>query len=612
MNNETLKLSREIDETKKKNYLKQLFIKYESKYDGHLFKNINSSLVIEAKLIKKILYHLNYSKNKKIKFDFSVIPIDVLGTVYEEYLGQVASEAKKHSKKTPKKKKEGIYYTPSHIVMTIVENTVLKVLEKKGTDSIKILDPACGSGSFLITSLKLLFDFKNKELTYTDKEKLIKNHIFGIDKDSKAVEITKLNLCLSLIAEDSKSKKLPVLSNNISWGNSLTDFEENSPQDKYDVIITNPPYGADFEEDEETSLRELFPEASRGSLESYLLFYILALRHLKEGGYLGFITPDGWLTNINFGKFRSYFASKGVITKIIDVYKPFPHAKDVRCHIVILKKVSNSKLKSELKSDVEIIHVDPHTCREKEPKIKKRYSIKWSYFIKRDENMWYPYQDYQEKTFVNLIDSNSKSALESYDFSYGLRTGKNKKYVTKTKTKIPLIFGDDFEQYLIKNPNRYLKPGRFDGLVQNYQNKEKLVVQYIRTNSLEESAPWLEVMLASEKIVGMNSTNMIFAKMPSSSLKVLLAILNSKMMNKYYKLHYTDVNVKSEYLKLLPFPKNISASQVTKIEELVDRIISNKKTNNITKVNYYSEKLEKQIFNIYKINYKRFSALIAY
>ncbi|MCK4588956.1 MAG: N-6 DNA methylase [Nanoarchaeota archaeon] len=610
MNHETLKLSRKINIKKNKSYLKDLFEEYEGKYDGHLFKKIDYRIKIDPKLLSKILYHLNISKDRKIKFDFKVISIDVLGTVYEEYLGQVTSGWKKTTKDLKsRKKKEGIYYTPNYIVRSIVDNTLLPLLRNKGgLDKITILDPACGSGSFLITAFKLILESKDVNLTYDKKVNLIKNHLFGIDKDPKAVEITKLNLCLSLIEEKDHDKPLPDLKPNVVLGNSLTEFESIRPHNKFSIILTNPPYGADFSDKEKKEIKNIFSEIYGGEIESYALFYYMALKYLKEGGYLGFITPDTWLTNKSFYKLREYFLKEGVITKIIDTYKPFPHAKDVRCHVIILKKIK----KSAPGLGVKITHIDPYTCRKLEPKIKKEYLVDWSYFKKRGKQTWHPYQNEHERKIVRIITKNSESLDINYDVIYGLRTGDNKKYKVKTKTNIPLISGNNFDQYNFKKIEYYLKRGKFDKVVEPYLKSKKLVVQYVRTNKIDDDAPWLEAMIAPKKSVGLNSTNMIFSKNKKYSIKFLLGLLNSRLINWYYRLHYTDVNVKTEYLKLLPLPKNLSLSQIKNVEKLVDLIVLYKKNNNTKAVDNLKERLEIFLFRLYHLNYNKHSKFIFY
>lgn len=163
-----------------------------------------------------------------------------------------------------KRKKEGIYYTPKYIVDYIVNNTVREYIKGKSFEEIKkakVLDPACGSGSFLRVAFDVLVEESQKALkrplNYEEKKELLLNCIYGVDLDKRAVEIAKFNLSLKL-AE--RGQKLPVLRENIKHGNSLiddkevagwdffvweTEFKEIMQKGGFDVVVGNPPWGAD-------------------------------------------------------------------------------------------------------------------------------------------------------------------------------------------------------------------------------------------------------------------------------------------------------------------------------------------------------------------------------
>src|SRR3989338_5400120 len=198
-----------------------------------------------------------YGKEGYYDYDFKVMPSDVLGAVYENYLSHRLSKSKKGttvSKDAGKRKEQGIYYTPSYIVDYIVKNALAPVLDKcksiEDIKKVKVLDPACGSGSFLIMAVEVIAE-KNREFG-AKNEKLIKlqileENIYGVDLDSQAVEITRLNLLINVLAERTKFSPLK----NIKNGNSLTfdwrgEFPEVFKQGGFDVIIGNPPYIKEF------------------------------------------------------------------------------------------------------------------------------------------------------------------------------------------------------------------------------------------------------------------------------------------------------------------------------------------------------------------------------
>ncbi len=299
--------------------LVDLFQQADDKYNSGLFhfnekeKNYAShcdlltpKLIIDDVPLRHILESLYFPN----PYEFSVIPADILGQVYERFLGKVIHIEGKNVKieeKPEVKKAGGVFYTPTYIVQYIVKNTVDKLLENKNpkqVEKLSIVDPACGSGSFLIVAYQHLLDwhlnyylknggitkFKKQlhqtqhddwRLTTHERKRILLNNIYGVDIDSQAVEVTKLSLLLKVLeGENSESinnqfklfheRALPDLGSNIKCGNSLIesdfyaqpelpeltdddlyrinvfDWKEAFPgifkQEGFDVVIGNPPY----------------------------------------------------------------------------------------------------------------------------------------------------------------------------------------------------------------------------------------------------------------------------------------------------------------------------------------------------------------------------------
>ena len=253
-----------------------LFRKADEKYNSGLFHfhkekdrencdTLTPSLLIDDKPLKEIFKNLYYPESP---YEFSVLPADILGQVYERFLGKVIRLTTGHQARIEEKpevrKAGGVYYTPDYIVAYIVKNTVGRLVEGKkpgprgGVSNLKILDPACGSGSFLIGAYQFLLDWHRDEyikdgpedwskgktpriyqspkgewrLTTDERKRILLNNIYGVDIDHQAVEVTKLSLLLKVLeGEDEQSigkqmrmfqeRVLPDLSNNIKCGNSL-------------------------------------------------------------------------------------------------------------------------------------------------------------------------------------------------------------------------------------------------------------------------------------------------------------------------------------------------------------------------------------------------------
>jgi predicted type IV restriction endonuclease len=268
---------------------------------------LTPQLSIDDKVLKDICKALYYPESP---YEFSVLPSDILGQVYEQFLGKVIRLTKGRraviEEKPEVRKAGGVYYTPTYIVDYIVKNTVGKLLEgktPKRAAGLRVLDPACGSGSFLIGAYQYLLDWhrdwylekggaKHKDKIYQgpggtwllstgEKKRILLNNIFGVDIDPQAVEVTKLSLLLKVLENENKDtlerqlklfaeRALPDLGDNIKCGNSLigpdfyegtqlsmldeeemyrinvfdwqAEFPEIMKSGGFDAVIGNPPY----------------------------------------------------------------------------------------------------------------------------------------------------------------------------------------------------------------------------------------------------------------------------------------------------------------------------------------------------------------------------------
>ncbi len=268
---------------------------------------LTPALKLDDKPLKEIIASLYYPESP---YEFSVLSAEILGQVYERFLGKVIRLTEGHQAKIEEKpevrKAGGVYYTPTYIVDYIVKNTVGKLLEGKTprqAAKLKILDPACGSGSFLLGAYQCLLDWHRdryfddgpekhtKELfqgpgglwrlTTSEKRRILLNNIFGVDIDPQAVEVTKLSLLLKVLEGESKqtldsqlllyhARALPDLASNIKCGNSLigpefydmqqaslfddeeryrinvfdwiAEFPETMQTGGFDAVMGNPPY----------------------------------------------------------------------------------------------------------------------------------------------------------------------------------------------------------------------------------------------------------------------------------------------------------------------------------------------------------------------------------
>ncbi len=300
--------------------LTQLFRDADDRYNSGLFHfkkeksreeppdDLTLNLTIDNDKLKRIIKDIYYPDSP---YEFSVLPADILGHVYEQFLGKVIRLTKAHYAKVEEKpevrKAGGVYYTPTYIVDYIVSNTVGKLCKDKtpkGVAKLRILDPACGSGSFLLGAYQYLLDWhrdyyiedgpeKHRKQLYQvterewrlsteERKRILTNNIYGVDIDLQAVEVTKLSLLLKVLEGESEEtlkrqlamfhqRALPDLGSNIKCGNSLigSDFYANRQTGMFDDEAQYRINAFDWE----VEFKEIFPSPQsspkgRGSLPS--------------------------------------------------------------------------------------------------------------------------------------------------------------------------------------------------------------------------------------------------------------------------------------------------------------------------------------------------------
>ncbi|MDB5388840.1 MAG: Type restriction enzyme Eco57I, partial [Planctomycetaceae bacterium] len=319
------------------------------------------TLNIDDEILQGIIRNLYYPVSP---YEFSVLPADILGQVYEQFLGKVIRLTATHDasveEKPDIKQAGGVYYTPTFIVDSIVKQTVgraLHGLTPRQAAKFKLLDPACGSGSFLIGAFQYLLNWHRDwfvanspekwpkeirkvrdvwQLTTASRQDILLNNIFGVDIDPQAVEVTKLSLLLKALEGEHREtiehqktlfheRALPDLGNNIKCGNSLIGPEihegqslSNIDDDErlrlnafdwhsefplilssggFDAVIGNPPYRRekDFKHlMDEIAATRFGTQFRVARMDLWYYFVHRSLELLRPEGVLGFITNAYW------------------------------------------------------------------------------------------------------------------------------------------------------------------------------------------------------------------------------------------------------------------------------------------------------------------------------
>jgi type I restriction-modification system DNA methylase subunit len=376
--------------------LRELFREADDRYNSGLFHfskerhragaadEFTLHLSIDDKPLKEIFKNLYYPDSP---YEFSVLGADILGSVYEQFLGKVirltATNRAVVEDKPDVKKAGGVFYTPAYIVQYIVKQTVGKLLDGKTVkqaESIRILDPACGSGSFLIGAYQYLLEWYlaryvaestgmhrkgnaarirpaahgEFRLTGVEKKRILLTHIYGVDVDTQAVEVTKLSLLLKVLEDESgesldsqmklfHDRVLPDLDRNIQCGNSLIgpdfddgelklndeakerinpfDWQAGFPQvfkaGGFDAVIGNPPWGSDIDKYLKY-FHAIYPATTQEHTDSFKLFIERSISLLTTGGCNALIVPSTILRQSRLKDVRALLL-KNEILSLVDL-----------------------------------------------------------------------------------------------------------------------------------------------------------------------------------------------------------------------------------------------------------------------------------------------------
>lgn len=587
--------------------ISKVYSYFDEQYNSKLFaKHLCDDLILDNEVLLDVIEGLNHSKDNSYRYDFSIIESDVLGNIYEQYLGNILKTTPKRAKLSESKthrKEQGIYYTPTQVVDYIVRNTVgeyIKTHTPEEIKKVKILDPACGSGSFLIRVYKELenywkkelkfdesdlkqtrFDLENSEKVYTLKTEILKNNIFGVDLDPKAVEIAQLNLLLQI---SERKHRLPELQKNIKIGNSLIDdptesdrpfkweeeFSEIMKQGGFDIVIGNPPYGADLTSKELDYLDTNYLTNSKKNYDTYPLFMERANSLLLKNGYFSFIIPDTFMRKSDFMPFRDFLLSRFQVKKIFEVGHVFDDAKATENAIFIgLKRDKNNQdysfqhlfLSKKKQRDVRLAMIS-----NEDSDINNTVSYSTINNLEQRD-----FRLFNGKQFLSLINKIEKfptlDKIDGLSISRGSEGGKNMISLSNTSGKLKsILIPDDVWKFGYKYNDRYF-PIK-DPLNLKYK-KPKIMVIRIRNDSLKDRiiATYDETgyfTLKTIQIINVKNDD-------KKELKFLLAILNSKLMN-FYCTHRLSDDMNKAYLSALRIAYPINEPDLQTRDSIISKV----------------------------------------
>jgi type I restriction-modification system DNA methylase subunit len=654
-------------------------------FDGSIFAEDPEldSLIIDDEIFEELA--------KITDYDFeSDLNVNILGHIFEQSISDLEElraeiKGEKTDWKNRKRKKEGIYYTPEYITKYIVENAVGGWLEDRKKDlgidkipqlteedyksvktsknglkfnkniekhivfwdsykeklmSIKVLDPACGSGAFLNQAFdflykegqkvnKMLSKLKGGQKDIFDLDKyILRSNLYGVDLNKEAVEITKLSLWLKTA---DKYSRLTVLDDNIKCGNSLIDdpeiagtrafkWEEEFSgfirSGGFDIIVSNPPYGASLTFEEKELFKKMYSNVHSRMPDTFNYFISMSLSILKKDGYISFIVPNNLLYQNEYEKARSLLIRSNKIINVVNLGDSVFEEVTVPTCIFVVKKrmeddysfyyedfrnydrgkiqfIPRNSMKTFFKADM--LEIPSFVFGVNQEKLKMLQKIK---------QLSYEVANITQEVANGIQPTGDKIFRIDYDFA------RKNNFDPEILKKV--IVGGDFSRYELIDPEKYVIYTNKSIDINDFPN----IKVYLETFKQELSKkretrkgilPWwclhwprykelfeepkIVIRQTSDKIIAtfdeegfyaMN--NVIILKLKTDSdldYKFVLACLNSELVNFIYKnITQEDsrafAEVKPKNVKKLFIP-NIPGSLQSPFIEIVDLIVNLKK-----------------------------------
>lgn len=405
------------------------------------------------------------------------------------------------------RKAQGAYYTPTKIVKKLCN----RLLGLNTFDNKTILDPCCGTGNFLLQ----LPDGIGYECVY------------GNDIDIVSVNIARINYALKYNISDKG-----IIYSHIRQSDYLA---SNQGSIKYDFIIGNPPWGYDFSGQEKAFLKDKYLSAVGSNIESYDIFVEESLNNLTNEGVLSFILPEAFLNVKTHSPIREFLLQKTKFQFIEYLGNAFDK---VQCPSIILQV----KKKDAAFNNSNTIVNDGN--REFIIRADRKFNANCLSFLTTDE----------EYSVLHKIENiENKITLENNaDFALGIVTGNNKDYISSVKTPENelVLKGSDIYKYKFVPSDNYLafKPELFQQVapVEYYRAEEKLFYRFICNQ--------LVFAYDNSQTLSLNSCNILIPRIENLSIKYIMAVLNSRIAQFYFKNKFNSLKVLRSHIEQIPIP----------------------------------------------------------
>lgn len=607
-------------------------------YNGGLFKP--DEILDNIKISDDVLF---IHTKKLYEYDFeSEVSVDILGHIFEHSLTEIEEiqedirnqdienstkeiedRNQELGNRVSKRKKDGVFYTPAYITKYIVENTIGKLCDNKKTElgindetfaekrrnknqkaeldqklktyrewllSLKICDPACGSGAFLNAALQFLkaehalideltAKLYGDTLIFQEVENaILENNLYGVDINEESVEIAKLSLWLHTAQ---KGRKLSTLNNNIKCGNSLIDdptiagekafcwekeFPEVFGEGGFDVVIGNPPYVnmVNILDEKQRKFYQSHYKTVKNKSDLYSIFTEKSSHLLKSNGQFGFIFSNSWMGTESFSSFRDFLAKDVKVTKLVQLPPGVFADATVTTVLCFYENITPT----------EDDFIEIETCVNQEF-VSKGFKLSYKQVLQNPNTSF---------SFERTIELNKVKTVplgEIASFSLGIKTSDDKRFIfSERKDDDCYLFlrGRNIKRWCKPENNEWLwykpeliceKPGGRPRIFENFVVDKKIVIQDMATE--------INATLDYKKYLCNDKVNIIFETDEKYSMEFILALLNSRLINVWFKKIYTSgLEIKVNQLRTIPIPvSDVSHEQIrVALFSLADKMLS--------------------------------------
>jgi type I restriction-modification system DNA methylase subunit len=492
---------------------------------------------------------LDFSKkydvyNKLLEFE---IPneSDILGIIYQSILPE------------GQKSKDGSYYTPHLVCSEMIEENYHVLNENS-----KILDPCCGTGQFLLTATQ---HFPGKS------RKIKPENIWGYDINPVAMQLARMNLIFAFQEVDFH----PNIYKRDMVYNYVLDDRLNKHR-KFDLIVSNPPWGAEFRIEQTTFLKEHFGQIL--SQESFSYFLFLSLNLLSAKGALSFVLPESILNIKTHQDIRAFLLRNAYLKKIKTFGRIFKNVFSPALRLDISKSADINK---------NIVIETPES----------KYGIAPKRFLQNKDFILDIFTTPEENRIIEKIYSKPHTKLiKQADWALGIVTGNNKKYISESRKKgfEPIYRGKDIEKFQLKKSSQFIEftPEKFQQTAakSKYRAKEKLVYRFISNK--------LIFAYDNKKSLTLNSANILIPKIPDYPIEAILVFLNSSVFQFIFQKRFFTHKVLRHHIESLPIPV-LTDDEKQELKDFCQKIMLSVKDKKL-----YEERLNEanvrvcQIFNL--------------